>query len=177
MTVVTGGQRARLIRLSVYNYIHAALTDLGWFDSGRKHSAITFPGIAETNENEIPKNRIALSDEDMFEFDLEMGSNGVETTTTYWLDFYAENDALGREVVNDVRDVLGGRMSSIGCVHPRIPIYDIRLATPAVIFTVGVEDIVVDRAHDMPKPYQKHWWACRFSVTDGYVDGSNELDP
>ncbi len=170
MAVVVGGMRARLIRESVYHCIHDSLADLGWFNAGRRHKAITFPGVTETNENEIPINRIALSDEDLSESDLEMGSTAVETRWTFWLDFYAQDDSLGKEVVHDVRDILGGRMSSIGRSSANIPVYDYRLATPVVIFHVAVEEIVVDRAHEFPKPYQKHWYACRFTVLDAYDD-------
>jgi hypothetical protein len=170
MSSVVGGLRAQLIRESIYQTLYQALADLGWFDSGRRHKPITFPGVTETNENEIPINRIALNDEDMFGFDLEFGSTATETRWTYWVDFYAENDSLGKHVIYDVRDILGGRMSTIGRSHSSVVVWDYTLATPAPIFKVGVEDIVVDRAHDFPKPYQKHWYACRFTIVDAYDD-------
>jgi hypothetical protein len=170
MSSVVGGLRAQLIRESVYQCLYESLSDLGWFDVGRRHKPITFPGVTETNENEIPINRISLTDEDRFGFDLELGSTAVETRWTYWVDFYAENDSLGKHVIYDVYDILGGRMSTIGRAHASIVVTDYSLATPVPIFKVQVEDIVVDKAHDFPKPYQKHWYACRFTIVDAYDD-------
>jgi hypothetical protein len=172
MTIIVGGLRAQLIRESIYQCLHGSLSNLGWFDPGRRHKPISFPGVTETNENEIPINRIALNDEDNFGFDLEMGSTAVETRWTYWIDFYAENDSLGKHVIYDVRDILGGRMSSIGRSDASIAVYDYTIATPAEVFKVQIEDVVVDKAHDFPKPYQKHWYACRFTVVDAYHDDS-----
>lgn len=180
MSQVVGGLRAQYIRESIYRMLHQSLTDLGWFDAGRKHKPLSFPGVTETNDNEIPINRIALNDEDMYDNDLEMGSNGVVVEWTYWVDFYAQNDSLGKHVIYDIKDILGGRMSSIGRDYPNVQVYDFKMATPVPIFKVGIEDIVVDRgARSIGKPYQKHWYACRFTVTDAYHDESvdGELDP
>lgn len=174
MTIV-GGLRQRLIRESIYRELYRALQARGWFATGRKHKTITFPGVTETNENEIPLNRLALVDEDMVEFEYEMGSNAVQTSWTFWVDFYAENESLGKDVINDVRDILAGRMSSIDRAAPIIQVYDYTLATPAPIFKVEIEDIVVDRAKDFPKPYQKFWYACRFTVSDAYGDEASDL--
>ncbi len=174
--IPVGGLRAQLIRESVYQELWRALSELGWFDSGRRHKPITFPGVTETNENEIPLNRIALVDEDVFEFEYELGNTAIEAHWTFWVDFYAENESLGKHVIYDVKDILGGRMSTIDRAKPRIPVYDWTLATPQEIFAVQIEDIVVDRAKDFPKPYQKHWYACRFTVVDAYGDESDEFE-
>jgi hypothetical protein len=175
VAIIVGGLRQQLSRESIYRELHRALSELGWFDSGRRHKQITFPGVTETNENEIPINRIALSDEDMVEFDYELGSNAVETSWTFWVDFYAENESLGKHVIGDVRDILAGRMSSIDRIAPQITVLDWRQATPTEIFRVELEDFVVDRAKDFPKPYQKFWYACRFTVIDAYGDEASDL--
>lgn len=182
---ITGGRRARFIRQSIYDYLYDSLDQLGWFDPGidqadaavRRHKTITFPGITETNEEKIPLNRLALNDEDSISLEFELGSNGVERRWTFWVDFYAENDDVGKGVIYDVEEILGGRMSDVGAIAPRIPVYDYLLATPAVFTHVQIETPVVDRAHDFPRPYQKHWYACRFTVVDAYIDGADELDP
>lgn len=175
MAQVVGGLRAQYIREAVYQELYRSLEELGWFNPGRKHKPITFPGITETNDNEIPINRLALSDEDQYERPLEMGSNATENQWTYWVDFYAQNDSLGKHVIYDVKDILAGRMSSIGRAHPRIQVYDYQMATPEPIFTVEIEDIVTDRgARLIAKPYQKHWYACRFTVVDAYGDESSD---
>jgi hypothetical protein len=74
-----------------------------------------------------------------------------------------------------VRDILAGRMSSIDRIAPQITVLDWRQATPTEIFRVELEDFVVDRAKDFPKPYQKFWYACRFTVIDAYGDEASDL--
>jgi hypothetical protein len=97
-----------------------------------------------------------------------MGSNLGELTTTFWVDFYAEKDSVGKELIYDVRDALRGRIPAIGYDRQVIEVYDWSLATPTYQFSCDVEDVVTDRAHDFPKPWQKHWWTCRFDVVDSY---------
>lgn len=170
MTTIVGGIRARLIRDSVYHCIYDALAELGWFDSGRRHLPIVFDGGLVDQAEEIQLNTVALVDEDLVADDLELGSNLAEHNWTFYVDFYAENDVIGKELINDVRDILAGRMSTIGRAHSSVTVYDYREATPSELFTVQLEDIVVDRAHDFPKPWLKHWYACRFTVVDAYGD-------
>lgn len=172
MPVVVGGLRARLIRDSIYNAIYAGLDALGWFDEGRKHTPINFTGKIVDQDEEIPLNTIVLVDEDIMESEIELGSNLAEHDWTFYVDFYAENAGIGRELINDVRDILAGRMSSIGRSHPSVIVFDYREPTPPALFKVHIEDIVIDRATGFPKPWQKHWYSCRFSVIDHYGDES-----
>lgn len=174
MTTIVGGLRARLIKDSIYNCINDALEALGWFDAGRQHAPINFTAIVTPNDTEIPLNTLALADESMHNSDLELGSNFVETRWLYYVDFYAENDIIGKDLINDVRDILGGRMSTIGRGDASVHVYDYRYhSTPPILFTVAIEDLFVDRAHDFPKVWQKHWYACRFNVVDAYGDETN----
>lgn len=173
MATIVGGLRARLIKDSIFNCINDSLDALGWFDPGRQHAPINFTANVTPNDVEIPLNTLALADESMHNTDLELGSNFVESRWLFYVDFYAENDTLGKDLINDVRDILGGRMSTIGRRDASVHVYDYRQATPAQIFTVAIEDLFVDRAHDFPKVYQKHWYACRFNVVDAYGDETN----
>lgn len=168
MTIVAGGLRARLIHDSLYQMLLAALTDLDWFDSGRQHAAINFIARPVANDEEIPLNTVALVDEDQRAIDEELGSVLAEHRWTYYVDFYAEDDVIGKHLIYDVRDILSGRMPSIGRGDPSLEVLDYRQATPSELFTVEIEDVIVDRAHDFPKPWQRHWYAARFSVVDHY---------
>lgn len=170
MTTIVGGLRARLIRDSLYYMLHDSLDQLGWFSVNRRHQPINFTGTDTERLTEIPINTVALSDDNLTENDYELGSNGVESTWTFYVDFYAEDDSVGKHLIHDVRDILGGRMSTIGRVAANCAVYDYRQATPSVIFFVELEHIIVDRAHDFPKAWQKHWYACRFDVVDAYGD-------
>ena len=170
MSHPVGGIRERLVLDSIYHTLYDSLEALGWFDSGRKHTAISFTGDATPQDTEIDLNTITLSDEDMDETDLELGSTSVETRWTMYVDFFAENNSIGKAVAGDIRDILGGRMSTIGRDDASIQVLDYRLATPTALFRVHIEDILQDKAHDFPKPWQKHWYTVRFVVYDAYDD-------
>lgn len=181
MSVIVGGLRQRLIKDSLFYVLQDSLTQLGWFDGSRgSHLPINFVPEPHENEDLIPLNTLTMAELDLREDLLEMGSaTGVETTWILYVDFYAENNPLGREVINDVRDILAGRIPQIGRDDPSIDVYDYRQATPPKLFSVDLENIMVDRAEGFPKPYQKHWYTCRFDVLDCYmpsVDASPE-DP
>lgn len=170
MSTIVGGLRARLIRDSIYHCIYEALANLGWFDTGRQHRAIVFTGTIVDQATEIPLNTIGLSDEDLIESDFELGSTGVETRWTYYVDFFAEDDVIGKHLIHDVRDIVGGRMSSIGRADASIEIFNYTEATPSVFTVVDIENAIVDRAVDFPKAWLKHWYTCRFDVVDHYYD-------
>lgn len=173
MSQVVGGLRARFIRDSIYYMLYDRLADLGWFDEGRHHDPISFTGDEVDREEEIKFNTIALVDEDLSEAEDELGSNLAEHRWQFYVDFYAESADIGKQLINDVRDILGGRMSTIGRDDPSVDIYDLRDATPSIIFRVQIEEISVDRAHDWPKPWLKHWHACAFTIVDHYGDEAN----
>ena len=154
--------------------IRAALTDLGWFDTGRAHLPVLF--VAETVDpmTEVTLNTLALADEDISDFELEMGSLLSEHRWTFWVDFYAENKSIGIELIGDVRAILEGRLSSIDRGRPIFQVYDYDQATPTVIFTCEIEDVSVDRARDFPNPWQKNWYSCVFEIVDSYGRSDDE---
>lgn len=167
-TIIVGGLRARLIKDSLYHCVHDSLAALGWFDPGRRHTPLTFTGTTIDRNVSIPFNTLALSDESLHESEEELGSQFALHRTVYYCDFYAENAEIAKHVINDVRDILGGRMSTIGRDDPHVDVYDYSQATPPHIFSVQIENLVVDRAHDFPKPWLVHWYALRFDVLDYY---------
>lgn len=169
-TVYVGGLRARLIKDSVYYTLNAALDALGWYDPARKHAPVTFEGEAQDTATEIPLNTLALSDEAEFSRDLELGSNLAERPWTMYVDLFAESDSLGLHLIRDVKDILEGRMPSIGRDWPAITVMDWTMATPAEIFRVDVEQVRIDRAHNYPHPYLRHWYSCQFQIVDAYND-------
>lgn len=166
-TEILGGLRSRLIWDSVYHAINDALTQLGWFDAGRQHQPVTFPPMPVSDNVEIALNTVALSDENLTETAMELGSQLVETSWSYYVDFYAESDVIGKHLINDIRDFLAGRMMDIR-PGTSLPVYDYRLATPAVVFYVEIDQLTVDRAHDFPKSWQQHWYSLSFVVVDAY---------
>jgi hypothetical protein len=73
--------------------------------------------------------------------------------------------------IYDVRDILEGRMPSIGRVAPIIPIYDYRTTpTPPLISTAHIDFVSVDRGVQYVKPWQRNWWSVVFLLSDTYGD-------
>lgn len=170
MSQYVGGLRARLIRESVYREIKRALTDLGWFDPGRRHLPVTFIDEPVQNRDQVEFNTAALSDETQSEVPDELGSNLAEHRWTFYVDFYGESAPLGTHFIHDVRDILGGRFPSLDRTGPKVDVYDWTQATPSYLFYVDIEGLLVDRAQNWPSPRLANWYMCRFDVVDNYAD-------
>lgn len=170
MPHIVGGLRHRLVKESLYAMVNGSLTQLGWFNPGRVNSQVTLRTVPYDVAQEIPLNTAVLSTEDMVADLSELGSNMAEQAWTAYVDFYAESDAVGQHFIGDVYDILSGRMSSIGRGFTSFPVYDYRQATPPILFYCDIEEPMMDRAHDFPSPWQKHWYAVRFFILDAYGD-------
>lgn len=168
MSEYTGGLRYRLIYDSMYRMLYDAMQDLGHFDPSAARSPINFPPEPVSNDEAIPTNTLALSDEDMDDWEHELGSNKGRISWTMYVDFYAESKPLGIHVINDVRDVLKGRKPDIGREHPVLEVMDWTLATPVEIFYCDLEDVVIDKGLNPADPYRRHWYTCRVNVIDYY---------
>ena len=169
--VVVGGLRVRLTFESVFNMVNDSLTALGWFDAGRSHGDVTFRSEPVDSEDEVPLNTLVLVGEDRTSSDIELGSVYAEHTRIFYLDFYAESYSLGEHVIYDLQDLLEGRYPSIGRGAPTVTVYDYRVTpTPTEISVAEISDVIVDRARQFIKPWQKHWWSIQFIVTDEYGD-------
>jgi hypothetical protein len=170
VTVYVGGLRQRLIQDSLWNMITNSLDALGWLDPGRPHEPLHLRPKPVPLDEEIQLNTLALSDENITERDEELGSLLAEHRQTFYVDFFAENESIGKHLINDIRAIIGGRFGSVGRTRPAFSVYDYTQATPTALFDCELEDIVVDRARDFPKPWQRFWYVCRFDVVDHYGD-------
>lgn len=177
MTVYVGGLRARLIRDSLFYMLRDALTDLGWLNNAQpSHLPITLLAEPTQADQEVPLNTVALADDDLRGEDVELGSGLAEQSWSFFVDFYAENDPIGLHLIRDVKDILEGRMASIGRTRPILVVQDWTLATPVAIFTCEIEDVSTARAHDFPHAWLRHWHTCSFTVVDVY-ENENVDDP
>ena len=170
MTTYVGGLRARLVHDSIHAMLRAALDNLGWFTASPSHAPITFLSEPLAPDVQVPFNTLALADEDDRGDEIELGSQLQELRWQMYVDFFGENDAISLHVIRDVKDILEGRMPSIGRSRPTADVYDYTLATPVVIFTVDIEDVFTDKARDFPQPWLRHWRSCGFTVVDTYSD-------
>ncbi len=170
---VAGGLRSRLIRDSLQMMVRESLDARGWFDPDRRHEPLKF--VTEYADWDIPIafNSIVISISDTNDDPVELGSNLTEDSIDVYIDFYAESDTLGIDVIHDVRDILRGKLSVIGRTRSSLDVYDLTLATPVVIFKCEIEDVVVDRATGFNRPHLKHWWSARCTLLDTWTDDSN----
>lgn len=165
--VLYGGLRDRMIDQALRELITEGLTALGWFEPGRHHEPITFVAKAVDASTEVPVNTLALTG-DPFDADLlEMGSLLAEERRSYYVDFWAESDALGRHLIGDVRDLLRGRMPHVGRDRPLLAVFD-RTAPdqsePA--FHCDIERVISESTREGSAAHKRSWYMCRFEVVD-----------
>lgn len=170
---IVGGLRTRLIYDSIYNMLNTSLTSLGWFAAGRQHLPINFITTPVDDKEPVPLNTLVLLGEDQFGFYDEMGSDWSEHRRNFFLDFYAESNALGEHLIFDCKDILEGRMPSISRTDPIVVCYDYTQVADPEFARVEIENVDVDRAHNIQYAWQKHWYSCAFTVVDYY---GNEND-
>ena len=170
MTAYVGDLRARLIRDSLYNMMKGSLTQRGWFDDNRRHLPINLIPKAMDWNDEIPLNTIALVMDTIQDTEAEMGSDLSDNRQVCYFDFYAESEDVGMGVAAEMKDIIRGKMPSIGRSRPVLDVLDYTMATPAVIFYCDIENVVQDRATGFAKPWMRYWFTVRFTLIDTYGD-------
>jgi hypothetical protein len=173
VTVYVGGLRSRLVRDSLWHMINNSLTSLGWFSSGSQHRPITFLQKDIEDDEDIELNTLALVDSVVRDDEIELGSNYAEHRIQFFLDFYGESRAVSQHMAVDLKDILEGRMPSVGRGDSRFTVFDYTQATPVDLFRCDIDTVVVDRTHNPMKPFQRFWYSVMFSVVDTY---GNEND-
>lgn len=174
MSTYTGGIRLRLIKDSFYQMVKDSLEARNWFAAGRRHSPVEFVRDRLDPSVQILPNKIALATDDIIGYEAELGSDLRENIWAFTLDIYAENDDLGLELAGELRDILRGKMRSIGRTTPTFSVMDYSLATPVPIFTCEIEDAEFGRINDNPKPYNKFWWRVICDVIDYYDNDEDD---
>lgn len=172
-----GGLRSRLILDSARVAIIAALEDLGWFDATvyddppglRRHRPVQYLAKPAHWDIEVALNSFTVSAEDVSDDDLGLGGE-VEDTLRCYVDIFGQDDQFGIHFAADIRDVLVGKVPSIGRDAPYVDVYDLRAATPYAFTTLEVDAVRIDRAENTSRPWQDHWWMVRFDLVDDYAD-------
>lgn len=154
-----GGLRDRMVFESFAMMLKDSLDQLGWFDDDRAHSPIHWRTSIVPESEEVPINTLAMSSEDSTHIDMEIGSGLSEDRMFVLTDFYAENDALGRHLMGDVRDVLRGKMPDVDRTDPVFTVYDLRDDPPTPLFVAEIEGVRLDRAHGFDTPFRRHWFS------------------
>jgi hypothetical protein len=151
-----GGLRDRMVFECFANMVKSSLTTLGWFESGRSHAPINWRTSIVPEHEELPINTLTCASEDVRSEELEIGTGLSEDRTVVILDFYAENDALGRHVAGDIRDILRGKLVTD---HPGFVVYDLRESPPVPFSFAEIEGVMLDRAEGFDAPFRRHWFS------------------
>lgn len=175
--IYVGGLRDRLIHDSLYNYIKDGLTAIGWMDTARKISPVTLVPVMKDWEEELAPNTITISPSNAMDEQWELGSFGTKNTTTFWIDVYGQNEALGLQISGDIRDILRGKFTSLGFGGAELPVMDYTQATPTQIFYCDIEHVRRDRAQSYSKRYQRFLYMISVDIIDYYTDDVDLSSP
>lgn len=169
MSMYVGGTLHRLISDNLFNMVHDSLGDLGWFGANRKHRPIHLIPESVDDRETVELNTVAISDEDVDDEDIELGSLLAEYRFTYYIDVYAESKAIGQHLAGDIRDLLKGRFGSIGRDSPTLTVWDLTQASPhQELFVAQIENVMQERGRAFLKPYQKYWFSVGLDVVYAY---------
>lgn len=174
MATIAGGLRTRMISDSLRNMVVDGLTDLGWFSTPRWHAPIHIIDRPNKWDDPVEFNSLVISLEDRDDIPGELGSNYTVDTWTVYIDFYAESDPLGMQVAGDIRDILRGKLPSIGRTDSSFDVYDYRMATPTSFATIQIMNVVDDRARNFPNAWQAHWFVVRADLEDDFMDEDDD---
>lgn len=160
MATLVGGKRDRMIIESVLQSAVGYLTTAGWFGPNRYHSAITvvdeFPD--DNTPPEVAQNTLAFSHQFSTGEDLEMGAKTETHFITFFFDFFAENDAVGRHLIGDLYEWAK--------VNETVPVYDYSDAGDPLEFYVTMDGDMETRKPNATNNWQKHWHVLSFTVSD-----------
>lgn len=166
---LTGGTRTRLVLDSIVVLVEQILTDLGWFGPNRAHDPIVVRTGAQRWDEPLVLNTLVLTATTIEAvFDVELGSDLQTDRINVGIDFYAQNDALGVHLINDLRDGLRGRLS-VGAYGSQIPVLDFRLATPVPIGSVAVTSLTAVRSITaFGEPWTRRVYSLDCTIEDTY---------
>lgn len=154
-----GGLRDRLIFESLYKNIETHLTSLGWFAPGREHLPIIMVDEFPDENAEVAFNTLAFSMGDGGGVTTEMGSDLEDHEAMYFVDFFAENDAIGRHLRGDIYAFLKGNLIQ--------PVYDYTAIGNPQVFTVEIQEDIDKRKPDRAvQKWQKNWYVISFGAID-----------
>lgn len=153
-----GGLRDRLIHESMLKNLETHLTTLGWFDAGREHAPIIMIDEFPNDNAEVAPNTLAVSLGDGDGVPRELGAKNESHEMVIFVDFFAENDSIGRDVRGDVYAYFRGKQTQI--------VYDYS-AGGAQFATVDILDDIEKRKPDRAvNKWQKHWYVVSFTLVD-----------
>lgn len=174
MTIVVGGRRERLIIEAFIDLVEDGLAALGWLATVASRHPVTIVSQEVDATERVEPNLVAVFADDIQGDESELGTNRTEERRTFWVDVYAESAAIGEHLSGDIRDILRGKMPSLGFSRPTVPVFDASLATPSWLFDCDVEDVQKERGHNPANATQRYWWSVTAAIVDTYRDDEAE---
>lgn len=173
MSHFVGGIRTRMIRENFQNMIHDSLDALHWFDANRQHDplqVLSGDQILENERDQIPikPNIVAVQLGDAIDTEAELGSVLTNKDAIYFIDVYAENEAVGLHLGGDIVDILLGKFNSIGRDGPELQVMDLTQDPPVEAFWCEIEDVSMDRVQVYRREYERFYWMISCRVLDSY---------
>lgn len=123
-----GGRRDRAVFESFANHVRDGLVACGWIDgSGRPQFTFRTKPVPEIDS--VPPNTVVVSVDAIDSYDAELGSNMSVNEHSAWVDVYTDTEyehgqALAREIIGDLRDMLRGQYYSLGYDEPVMTLWD-----------------------------------------------------
>lgn len=152
-----GGLRDRLVHESLTELLRSCLSDLGWFNTvdpavRRPVNLRTMPARLD---EEIQPNVVVVTPGDDDTEDVELGSTLAEHTREYWVEVYAEDEAILNHLRGDIEAILRGKHPGCGRDAPTMDLIDWTVATPVKIGTMLIEGVRGDRPRIINRPWQQ----------------------
>lgn len=165
-----GGALDRAVFESFVLHVRTGLEDLGWVGSpSTGKTQFTFRSKPFRRHEEITPNTIVAAVETTDPYAAEIGSNATINEHSGWIDIYTDTQhqfgqAVATEVAGDVRDMLLGKMSSIGYTEPVFPLFDFTVQPPEQIGWCELEDVHQEK--DAVGDPKFHWSAVNVTIVE-----------
>lgn len=166
---IDGGLRYRYLLDSFRGMVHGGLTELGWFDAGRRHRPVRLIGTAANWDEVIEPNLLAISAGETEDRDLELGSALSSTTTPIFIDLYAESESLGIELSGDIRDLVRGRVPAVGRTQPIFDVIDSGHEPSTKLGYALISDVdLTKQATHFDRAWLQNWYTVTCRLVDFY---------
>jgi hypothetical protein len=168
VSTITGGIRLRLLRDSALHAVTDGLAEQGWFQPNRRHRPVTVTSGALDWDEPVQSNLVTVSIDAVSTEQVEVGSTLTNDTIRLVTDLFVENDTVGVELANDIRDIYRGRIGTV-MARAALPIWDYRLATPVTIAYATFDQVrIVRSVATAQQLWQRFWFTVIADVSDAY---------
>ena len=122
MATPVGGLRSHYILHSLWSTVANGLIALSWDQQSVFHKPLTQARDGISKDTPVGPNLISLQTDRTSSADWELGSNFSEHRRIYYFDVLAENRTVAEHLCGDIKDILEGRLPSIGRSRANIPV-------------------------------------------------------